>query len=52
MQDGPQGFRTTDTTGGYGTSTAWPSALTIASSWDNELLYRWASAMAIEFKGI
>ena len=50
MQDGPQGFRTTSKTGGYGTSTAWPSALTIASSWDRDLLYRWASAMALEFK--
>lgn len=50
MQDGPQGFRTSQDTGGFGTSTAWPSALTIASSWDPDLVYRWATAMASEFK--
>lgn len=50
MQDGPQGFRTSSSTGGDGTSTAWPSALTIAASWDSDLVYRWASAMAEEFK--
>lgn len=49
MQDGPQGFRSTETTGGSGTSTAWPSALTIAASWDQDLLNRWATAMAEEF---
>lgn len=49
MQDGPQGFRTTDRTGGPGTSTAWPSALSVAASWDTDLLYRWAEAMAAEF---
>lgn len=50
MQDGPQGFRATDRAGGPGTSTAWPSALTIAASWDRDLVYRWASAMGKEFK--
>ena len=50
MQDGPQGFRTTDRTGGSGTSTAWPSALTVASSWDADLAYRWAKSMGKEFK--
>ena len=50
MQDGPQGFRTTKKTGGDGTSTAWPSALSIAASWDADLLYQWAKAMATEFK--
>lgn len=49
MQDGPQGFRSTENTGGTGTSTAWPSALTIAASWDQDLLNRWATAMAEEF---
>eukprot|EP01038_Epipyxis_sp_PR26KG_P005962 gene5962-8216_t len=43
-------FRATDTTGGEGSSTAWPSALTVAASWDEDLLYRWSSAMANEFK--
>eukprot|EP01032_Pedospumella_encystans_P034705 gene34705-39237_t len=50
MQDGPQGFRTTDKSGGDGTTTAWPSALSIAASWDGELMYSWANAMAMEFK--
>jgi len=50
MQDGPQGFRTTDRTGPDGSSTAWPSALTAATSWDIDVMYRWASAMAQEFK--
>jgi beta-glucosidase len=51
MNDGPQGFRAMDRTGGDGTSTAWPSALTIAASWDTDLLYRWATAVAEEFAG-
>jgi beta-glucosidase len=50
MQDGPQGFRTTTKTGGDGTTTAWPSALSIAASWDTSLLYKWAAAMATEFR--
>jgi len=50
MQDGPQGFRTTKKTGGDGTTTAWPSALSIAASWDAGLMYNWANAMATEFK--
>jgi beta-glucosidase len=51
MQDGPQGFRAMDQSGGAGTSTAWPSAMTIASSWDEDLLHRWSVAMAEEFRG-
>lgn len=51
MQDGPQGFRSMDKTGGSGSSTAWPSAITIASSWDEDLLFRWSVAMAEEFRG-
>lgn len=51
MQDGPQGFRTTKTTGADGTTTCWPSALTIAQSWDVDLLFRWAQGMGDEFKG-
>jgi len=50
MQDGPQGFRTTKKTGGDGTTTAWPSALSITASWDSTLMYNWANAMATEFK--
>lgn len=28
--------------------TAWPSALTVAASWDRELMHRFAAAMARE----
>ena len=49
MQDGPQGFRVTKKTGKQGSSTAWPSSLNIASSFDPALAYRWAAAMADEF---
>jgi beta-glucosidase len=51
MQDGPQGFRVTETTLPVGSTTAWPSALSVAASWDEDLVYRWTSAMAEEFKG-
>lgn len=51
MHDGPQGFRTTQTTGPQGSTTAWPSSLTISASWSTELAYKWAAAMAKEFKG-
>lgn len=49
MQDGPQGFRAMEQSGGGGTSTAWPSAMTVAASWDEELVNRWAVAMAEEW---
>eukprot|EP01033_Poteriospumella_lacustris_P010723 gene10723-7633_t len=51
MQDGPQGFRAMDKTGGEGSSTAWPSSMTLAASWDEDLLGRWATALAQEFVG-
>lgn len=50
MHDGPQGFRVTSTTSPEGSTTAWPSALTAASSWDTDLIYRFHAAMAQEFK--
>lgn len=50
MQDGPQGFRTHESVGGYGTTTQWPSALTVAASWDVKLLNKWATAMGEEFR--
>jgi beta-glucosidase len=50
MQDGPQGFRANEKSGGDGSTTCWPSALTAAASWDEDLLYRWASAMGEEFR--
>ena len=50
MHDGPQGFRVTTTTSPEGSTTAWPSALTAAASWDTDLVYRFHAAMATEFK--
>jgi beta-glucosidase len=49
MQDGPQGFRITKYTGIPGSTTAWPSALNLATSFDSDLAYRWAQGMAEEF---
>eukprot|EP00759_Apiculatamorpha_spiralis_P017422 PhF_6_TR2342/c0_g1_i1/m.4190/K05349/bglX; beta-glucosidase len=46
MNDGPQGFR--DSTF-PGTTTAWPSGLSIAASWDVDLMFQWGSAMGKEF---
>lgn len=51
MQDGPQGFRVTDSTGQVGTTTAWPTALSVGATWDEKLINTWAIEMAIEFKG-
>lgn len=49
-QDGPQGVRTGYlTTKDHGTSTAWPSGLTMGASWDPELMRSWGDAMAEEF---
>ena len=48
MHDGPQGFRVTTTTGPEGSTTAWPAALTAASSWDTDIIYRLHSAMATD----
>lgn len=49
MNDGPQGFRDT-TAGYYGTTTAFPSALTVAASWDREAVQAWGEGMGKEFK--
>ena len=46
MNDGPEGFR-----GPAGTSTQWPSGLTVAHSWDEELFSEWGHAMGREFYG-
>eukprot|EP01065_Artemidia_motanka_P046836 TRINITY_DN718_c0_g1_i1.p1 TRINITY_DN718_c0_g1~~TRINITY_DN718_c0_g1_i1.p1 ORF type:complete len:708 (+),score=255.58 TRINITY_DN718_c0_g1_i1:59-2125(+) len=52
LQDGPQGYRD----GNYGkhgaapgTSTQWPSDMTIGATWDPALAQRWGAAMAQEF---
>jgi beta-glucosidase len=47
MNDGPQGFRAVLHPG---TSTAWPCALSMAATWDEELVYQWGQAMAVEFR--
>jgi len=52
MQDGPQGFRAMENrTGPLGSTTAWPSVLSVAAAWDAELAGRWGTAMGREFKG-
>lgn len=46
MNDGPEGFR-----GEPGTSTQWPSGLTVAHSWDPKAFLAWGTAMGREFSG-
>ena len=48
MNDGPQGFRTSDAQSG--TSTGWPSALTLAATFDTQLASEWGHAMGQEFR--
>ena len=48
LNDGPQGFRTAHDDG---TSTSWPSGLTMAATWDEEAMFLWGSAMGVEFAG-
>eukprot|EP00052_Salpingoeca_macrocollata_P030898 m.321336 g.321336 ORF g.321336 m.321336 type:complete len:671 (+) comp25271_c0_seq1:62-2074(+) len=47
LNDGPQGFRTTH----EGTSTCWPSGLTVAATFDRSLLHAWGVALGEEFRG-
>ena len=46
MNDGPQGFRDQRHPR---TSTAWPSGLTMAASWDVEAMHEWGVGMGKEF---
>merc|ERR1719223_2152280 len=46
MNDGPQGFRNAKHPG---TTTAWPSALTMAASWDVDAMYEWGVNQGKEF---
>ena len=48
MNDGPQGFRTSDES--KGTTTGWPSALTLAATFDTQLASEWGHAMGQEFR--
>ena len=43
---GPEGFR-----GEPGTSTQWPSGLTVAHTWDPQAFLQWGTAMGKEFYG-
>lgn len=45
MNDGPQGFRDNVNPG---TTTAWPSGLTMAASWDIEAMLEWGDGMGKE----
>jgi beta-glucosidase len=47
LNDGPQGFRAK----ADGTSTQWPSGLTVARSWNRTLLWEWGDAIGAEFHG-
>ena len=52
-QDGPQGFRTNAMeTSPQGSSTAWPSTLSVAAAWDKDLALRWGAGMGEEFKAL
>ena len=46
LNDGPQGFRANVD----GTSTCWPSGLTIAASWNVSAVWQWGAAMGAEFR--
>ena len=47
LNDGPQGFRTPDYL--EGTSTAFPSGLAVAATFDDQLAATWAATIASEF---
>ena len=50
LNDGPQGFRLRPTE--YpGTTTSWPSGMTVGATFDRELAQRWGAAMGAEFAG-
>lgn len=48
LNDGPNGFRT-DKKCPPLTTTCWPSALTVGSTWDTDLIERWGIALGKEF---
>lgn len=48
MNDGPQGFRDNLFPG---TTTAWPSSLTMAATFDRDAVREWGEGMGREFKG-
>ena len=46
MNDGPQGFADDQH---LTTTTAWPSSLTMAATWDVKAMHAWGNAMGEEF---
>lgn len=51
LNDGPQGFRGQRPFSPPGSSTAWPSGLTIGATWDVEAAQAWGKGMGEEFAG-
>ena len=47
MNDGPEGYRASGKD--VGTTTQWPSGLTLAHSFDPALMLEWGKAMGQEF---
>ena len=47
MNDGPQGFRAPKRA--PGTSTQWPSGLTMAHTWNRSTMHAWGQALGLEF---
>lgn len=50
MNDGPQGFRVMNNSHA-GTSTAYPSGLSVAATWDPKMAGLWGASMGEEFAG-
>jgi hypothetical protein len=48
LNDGPQGFRCVNC---GGTTTSWPSGLTVGATFDPEMSTAWGDAMGAEFAG-
>jgi beta-glucosidase len=48
LNDGPQGFRDD---AHVGTTTQWPSGLTVAATWDVDAMFAWGDGMGEEFVG-
>ena len=48
--DGPQGFRVANMNNASGTTTAFPSLLSLGMSWDRDLVRQQGEAMGAEFK--
>eukprot|EP00325_Prymnesiales_sp_UTEX-LB-985_P003516 CAMPEP_0174708412 /NCGR_PEP_ID=MMETSP1094-20130205/10676_1 /TAXON_ID=156173 /ORGANISM="Chrysochromulina brevifilum, Strain UTEX LB 985" /LENGTH=67 /DNA_ID=CAMNT_0015906967 /DNA_START=116 /DNA_END=316 /DNA_ORIENTATION=- len=47
MNDGPQGFRDP---ANKGTTTCWPSGLTVAATWDVDAATAWGRDIGAEFR--